>query len=155
MVQFQLTFLLKMTILSLHEAQLPNGPFAIIFLIGNNHSELGCVLIIFRLLWGWICFFFEEAPKWPSKHPRWSILSPLRSGEGVGPWPHTKIRTFWTPPRVMVFLIGGGPVLSGHVRSYANRSRNGIQKEAALHSDQCVLEFTTWSMERARSKLPN
>ena len=39
MVNFQSSFLLKMTILSLHEAQAPNGQFSSNFLIENYHSE--------------------------------------------------------------------------------------------------------------------
>ena len=39
MVHSQSTFLLKITILSLHEAQAPNGLFSMHFLIKNDHSE--------------------------------------------------------------------------------------------------------------------
>ena len=38
-VHFQATFLLKITILSLHEAQAPNCLFSINFLVENDHSE--------------------------------------------------------------------------------------------------------------------
>ena len=39
MVNFQTMFLLKMTILSLHQAQAPNGQFPNNVLIENDHSE--------------------------------------------------------------------------------------------------------------------
>ena len=39
MVNFLSTFLLKITILSLHEAQAPNGPFSNNVLIENDNSE--------------------------------------------------------------------------------------------------------------------
>ena len=39
MVNFQTMFLLKVTILRLHEAQAPNGQFSNNVLIKNDHSE--------------------------------------------------------------------------------------------------------------------
>ena len=39
MVNFQTMFLLKMTILSLHKAQAPNGQFSKNVLIENDHSD--------------------------------------------------------------------------------------------------------------------
>ena len=46
-------------------------------------------------------------------------------------------------------------ILRGHLPSYPSKSRNGLRKGAVPDLDQCDLELTIWSIERALSNLPN